>query len=80
MAKPLVVDADGHILEPADLWERYLEPKFRERAMRIRKDAKGLEYLEIDRQKSLTTRGGTLGTLGGAYQNCADLSIPGKYT
>ena len=20
------VDADGHILEPSDLWERYLEP------------------------------------------------------
>jgi uncharacterized protein len=80
VTKPLVVDADGHILEPADLWERYLEPKYREHAMRIAKDARGLEYLEIDRQKSLTTRGGTLGTLGGAHQDCADLSIRGKYT
>jgi uncharacterized protein len=25
-----VIDADGHILEPPDLWERYMEPKFRE--------------------------------------------------
>jgi len=24
MSKSLVVDADGHILEPPDLWERYL--------------------------------------------------------
>ena len=30
------IDADGHILEPADLWEKYLEPKYRDRALRIR--------------------------------------------
>ena len=29
------VDADGHILEPPDLWERYLEPKHRDRALRF---------------------------------------------
>ena len=27
------VDADGHILEPPDLWETYLEPKYRDRAL-----------------------------------------------
>jgi hypothetical protein len=42
------VDADGHILEPSDLWERYLEPRYRDRAMRLRLDSNGLEYLEID--------------------------------
>jgi hypothetical protein len=41
MAKPLVVDADGHdadghVLEPPDLWERYLEPKYRDRAICIK--------------------------------------------
>ncbi len=25
-----VIDADGHILEPPDLWETYIEPKYRE--------------------------------------------------
>lgn len=29
MTNPAVVDADGHILEPTDLWERYLEPQYR---------------------------------------------------
>ena len=29
------VYADGHILEPPDLWETYLEPKYRDRAIRI---------------------------------------------
>lgn len=42
------VDADGHILEAPDLWEKYLEPKYRNRAVRIRKDADGLEYLEVN--------------------------------
>jgi hypothetical protein len=28
------VDADGHILEPSDLWEKYLEPQYRDRALR----------------------------------------------
>jgi hypothetical protein len=29
------VDADAHILEPPDLWEQYLEPKYRDRALRL---------------------------------------------
>ena len=30
------VDADGHILEPPDLWDEYLESKYKDRALRIR--------------------------------------------
>ena len=30
-----VIDADGHILEPLDLWEKYMDPKFRDRAPSI---------------------------------------------
>ena len=52
------VDGDGHILEPPDLWERYLEPAYRERALRIRKDEQGLEYLEIDGRSSKLVRRG----------------------
>jgi predicted TIM-barrel fold metal-dependent hydrolase len=61
------VDADGHILEPPDLWERYLEPKYRDRALRIVRDDKGLEELEIGGQRSTLSRRGlpsTLGTMG----------------
>jgi uncharacterized protein len=43
-----VVDADGHVLEPADLWLDYLEAPYRDRAIRVRVDDAGLEYLEID--------------------------------
>jgi predicted TIM-barrel fold metal-dependent hydrolase len=58
------IDADGHVLEPPDLWERYLEREFRDRALRIRKDEQGLEYLEIDGRPSKLVRRGMPGALG----------------
>lgn len=73
MHKSAVVDADGHILEPPDTWERYLEPKYRDRAIRIGKDQNGLEYVEIDRAISKVFHGGGLGGFGGAYQDLSEL-------
>jgi uncharacterized protein len=61
----LVIDADGHILEPPDLWEKYLEPKYRDRAVRIRVGEDGYEFLEVDGKRAKLTRQGQLGTLGG---------------
>jgi predicted TIM-barrel fold metal-dependent hydrolase len=58
------VDADGHILEPPDLWETYLEDKFKPRALRIGVDDDGFEYLEIDQRPSKRSRKGSLGLLG----------------
>ena len=58
------VDADGHILEPPDLWERYLEPKYRDRALRFVLDDDGLEELEIGGKRSLMSRRGFPSTLG----------------
>jgi len=46
IADAMVIDCDGHILEPPDLWERYLEPRFRDRALRIRVGDDGYEYGE----------------------------------
>jgi hypothetical protein len=36
------VDADGHILEPPTLWEDYIDPQFRDRALRIVLDEQGI--------------------------------------
>jgi len=58
------VDADGHILEPPDLWERYLEAKYRDRALRIAIDDRGLEELWIGGQPSQLSRRGFVSTLG----------------
>jgi predicted TIM-barrel fold metal-dependent hydrolase len=36
-----IIDADGHVMEPAGMWERYIEPAFRARAPRLVRDADG---------------------------------------
>ena len=50
------IDADGHILEPPDLWENYLENEYKARALRIGVDDEGYEYLEIDGKPSERSR------------------------
>ena len=64
-ADSLVIDCDGHILEPPDLWEKYIDPKYRDRAMGIRVGDDRFEYLEIDGKRAKMTPPGLLGSLGG---------------
>jgi predicted TIM-barrel fold metal-dependent hydrolase len=59
-----VVDADGHILEPLDLWDKYIEPKFRDRAPRIVKGDNGKERLVIEEHMVGDRRIG-IGRIGG---------------
>jgi predicted TIM-barrel fold metal-dependent hydrolase len=70
------VDADGHILEAPDTWERHLEKKYQSRALRLKKDQNGLEYLEIDGKQSKLVRDGMPGSLGGMGQT-VEQSMPG---
>ena len=71
----LVVDCDSHVMEPPDLWERYIEPKYRDRAIKIVRDpADGLEVLMIDNQPVLR---GMLAGLGGANLERQKLFVPG---
>ncbi len=62
-----VIDADGHINEPDDLWQRYIDPQFRDRAIHMGKDPDGRERLQIDGRPSrylnaeLLSRGRTMG-------------------
>ena len=60
-----IVDADGHILEPPDLWERYIDPEFRDRPLRIRRSDEGEEYLEMNGKPSRFFRLRLLTLLGG---------------
>ena len=60
-----VIDADGHILEPVDLWETYIDPKFRVRAPRMFVDTDGRDRLNIDGTIIGGPRGlGRLGAIG----------------
>jgi predicted TIM-barrel fold metal-dependent hydrolase len=70
-----VVDCDSHVMEPPDLWERYIEPKYRDRAIRIVRDpADGMEVLMSDNQPILR---GVLAALGGANLDRRKILVPG---
>jgi predicted TIM-barrel fold metal-dependent hydrolase len=62
-----VIDADGHINEPHDLWEKYIDPRFRDRAIHIGIDPDGSERLQMDGRPSrylnaeLLSRGRAMG-------------------
>jgi predicted TIM-barrel fold metal-dependent hydrolase len=57
MIEGKIVDVDGHVLEPPDLWQQYLESKYRDRAIRIEKDSAGVEYLVVEGQPMYASRG-----------------------
>src|SRR5438067_7247328 len=59
------VDADGHILEPLDLWDKYIDPEFRERRPRMVIDENGKERLGVEGKLLGNPRGiGSLGAVG----------------
>ena len=61
-----VIDADGHILEPLNLWVDYMDPSFRDRAPRLERDANGRERLLIGEKMLGGERGmAGLGAVGG---------------
>jgi predicted TIM-barrel fold metal-dependent hydrolase len=73
----ITVDADGHVLEPRDTWQKYLEPALRDRAIRIVEDDKGVEVLMVDDQPHLGMRG-RLGGLGGIGMDSEELLTVGQ--
>jgi len=77
-ASEFVLDCDSHVMEPPDLWTTHLEPRFRDRALRISIDpADGLEILTVDNQPVLK---GVLAGLGGANLPRQSIFTPGKTT
>ncbi len=71
----LVVDADGHVLEPGDVWERYLERAERRRAIRVRRGSDGRDFLEIDGRPARLTTPEMLGGFGGMGKPLEELAV-----
>ncbi|MGH8008934.1 MAG: hypothetical protein ACREQ3_18250, partial [Candidatus Binatia bacterium] len=74
-----VVDADGHLLEPADLWLKYIDPQYRDRAIKIEVDENGYEFLTFDNKPFEFARG-ILGAIGGIGIDPQKLQTPGAVT
>src|SRR6201997_601006 len=63
-----VIDADGHILEPLDLWEKYMDPKFRDRAPKIVQGEDGKDRLVIEEHQVGISRIGAVGARQGVVE------------
>jgi predicted TIM-barrel fold metal-dependent hydrolase len=51
MAMARIIDADGHIVEPRQLWEEYVEPEFRDRVIRIQRSSAGLDEFWVGSER-----------------------------
>ena len=67
------------LMEPADTWLKYIDPQYRDRAIRIAYDDNGYENLLID-NKPLNLVRGHLGVLGGIGMDPVALHTNGKMT
>lgn len=79
---PLLVDADSHVLEPPDLWSRYVEPRFRDRAVRVVRADAGHDVLLVDGKPAKLTTPEMLGDFGGMGRTLdeqANAALSGRY-
>ena len=71
-----VIDADGHVLEPLDLWEKYMDPAYRDRAPRLIIDKDGKERLLIEDKILGSPKGlGVIGAIGSRQGAVADATM-----
>ena len=47
-----IIDADSHFMEPLDLWEQYIEPKYRSRCLRFEREADGNYAMLLDGKRT----------------------------
>src|SRR5467141_1048415 len=71
-----VIDADGHVLEPVDMFDKYMDPGYRERAPRMIVDTDGKERLLIEGRVLGSKKGlGLLGAIGARQGDVSDLTM-----
>jgi len=78
----LTIDADSHVLEPPDVWQRYVEPRWRERAVRVVRADDGRDVLLVDGKPARLTTSEMLGDFGGmgrSLEDQATAALSGRY-
>ena len=64
-----VINADGHAIEPPDMWERYLPEKFHDAAPKLVKDPKGGDAWQLQEGAPPMPLGLVTVTKGRGYEN-----------
>ena len=77
-----VIDADGHVLEPPDMWLNYMESKYHDRAPRIVINEHGKETFQIKPGKILPMPESSvgIGSAGAFGARESKKAYPKKYT
>ncbi len=71
-----VIDADGHILEPVDLWQTYIDPGYRDRGPRLFVDTDGKERLRVEDKVLGSPKGlGLIGAIGARQGVVSDTTM-----
>jgi predicted TIM-barrel fold metal-dependent hydrolase len=76
------IDADGHICEPPDLWEQYMDPKYREGCPKLVTLEDGREIFRVEYDDAIDLGGGkkriSFGAVGafGSRDGSVSASIP----
>src|SRR5207247_731229 len=71
-----VIDADGHVLEPVDLWDTYIDPAYRDRAPRLFVDSEGKERLRVEGKVLGSPKGlGLIGAIGARQGSVSDATM-----
>src|SRR3984957_18028925 len=76
----LIIDADGHILEPVELWDKYLEEKYRGHGITIKRDEHGMEFLAYDGKPAQMIRPGVLHTMGAMGRSAQEIKPSAERT
>ena len=77
MAIEKLISADSHVVEPPDLWEQYIEPKYRDRAPRmIRRD--GADHWVVDEDVALGSVGAP-SQAGQRFEDVGSLEVDGVF-
>jgi predicted TIM-barrel fold metal-dependent hydrolase len=74
-----VIDADGHILEPVDIWDKYIDPAYRDRAPKMIIDTDGKERLLVEGKINEATMKDVEGRPGGfdPHARIPDMDLDG---
>ena len=76
MSSYKLISSDSHIFEPPDLWENWIEPKYRDRAPRVVREEKTDQWYADGDWKFGTFN---LALAGVRFENPEQLRIEGRY-